>query len=97
MPDLEIKVDYIVEFKGSDFNGWTAISAFGRLFFLKDILGKWIEVKTPLDPNNIVRTKDSPMPSQGVVKVETPQKRKQRLDREIEYRLWYANREKDAK
>lgn len=82
-----IQEDYIVEFRGSDFNGWTAISHLGRLFFLKDILGKWIEVRSPLDISNLVKTRET-VESLGVVKVESPKDRKIREARESEKKIW---------
>lgn len=83
MPEAEI----VVEFRGSDFHGWTAITNKGRMFFLKDASGKWLEIKSPLEAVNLVKVRDNNN-SFGVVRAEPPDKKEQRLKRETERKLW---------
>ena len=84
MPEKE----YITEFRGSDFHGWTAISNIGRMFFLKDASGKWLEIKSPLEAVNLVKVRDGNNNAFGVVRAEPPEKKKQREERETERRIW---------
>lgn len=80
--------DFIKEFRGNDFNGWTALSQMGRLFYLKELGGKWIEVINPLEQGNSVAVPRKQKVESGIVKVETPQQIQKRKKAESEKKIW---------